>query len=180
MGFATVGSDTMNYDMTFEQRQRDIEAQEKAEQESRDRDRKSAYKNFAQMNLEHSKDWRALSRQNHVAAEILWFLIEHSDRHNALVCSSKVLEEALGYSRTTGCRATDFLKKTGFVDIKKSGNTNVFLINAEIAWKTWGNNQQYAEFSAKIIIAESEQEKMSVKDTKINMVEIKIKQSATV
>lgn len=173
MDSVTVGSNTENYDMTFEQRQRDLEIQEKAEQEKREREKHSPYENFAQMNLDHSKDWRILSRQNHVAAEILWFLIEHADRHNALVCSSKVLEEALNYSRATVFRAVSFLKETGFIDVKKSGNTNVFLINKEIAWKSWGKNYKYAEFEAKILIAESEQERATVKDTRVNMTEIK-------
>lgn len=171
---ATVGDNIAGYDMTFEQRQRDLDAQEKAEQEKREREKRSPYKDFAQMNLEHSKDWRILSRQNHVAAEILWFLIEHADRCNALVCSSKVLEEALNYSRTTIFRAVNFLRDTGFIDIKKSGNTNVFLINKEITWKSWGTNYEYAEFEAKIIIAESEQKKPAkVKNARMNVVSVK-------
>lgn len=137
---ATVGNNISDYDMTFEQRQRDLDVQEKAEQEKRERERRSPYKNFAQMNLEHSKDWRLLSRQ-----------------------------EALGYGRTSISNAVKMLKDTGFVDIKKSGNVNVFLINKEIAWKSWGTNYEYAEFEAKVIIAESEQE--SVDWLKIKTVE---------
>lgn len=175
MGSVTVGNDR-SCDMTFEQRQRDLQVIEQAEKRQRKEDKNSPYDNFAQMNLEHSKDWRLLSRQNHVAAEILWFLIEHSDRYNALVCSSKILEEALNYSRVTIFRAVNFLKDTGFIDVKKSGNTNVFLINSEIAWKSWGTKYKYAEFSAKVLIAESEQEQeKSVKNRRMNVIEVKDK-----
>lgn len=50
---------------------------------------------------------------------------------------------------------------------------NVYLINKEIAWKSWGTNYKYAKFGAQIIISESEQERATVKDTRINMTEIK-------
>ncbi|MCM1023809.1 MAG: replication/maintenance protein RepL [Prevotella sp.] len=161
-------------DSTYKQRMNDLDEQEKAKERKQKEAKNSPYNNFAQMNLDHSKDWRALSKQNHVAAEILWFLIEHADKKNALVCSSKVLEEALGYSRTTIFRSKEFLKNAGFIKIKKSGTTDVFLINKEIAWKSWGKNYKYGEFEAKIIISASEQEDeedIIVKDKKVNMVE---------
>lgn len=50
---------------------------------------------------------------------------------------------------------------------------NVYLINKEIAWKSWGTNYKYAKFGTQIIISESEQERATVKDTRINMTEIK-------
>lgn len=170
----TVGSNTENYDMTFEQRQRDLEAQENAEQEKRERDKQSPYTDFTQFNLDHTDDWIALNKKSHVATEILMFLMKNSDRYNALVCSSKVMEEAMNYSSATITRAIKILKDTGFIDVKKSGNTNVFLLNKEIAWKSWGTNYKYAKFEAKIIISESEQEKPAkVKSTRMNVAEIK-------
>lgn len=122
-----------------------------------DRDKASPYDKWAQMNLEHTNDWIVLTKKNHVSAEILWFLIDHSDRYNAIICSSAVLEEALGYSRPTVARAIKFLKDNNFIDIKKSGTTNIYLINKEISWKSWGNNFKYAEFGANVLISENEQ-----------------------
>ena len=187
MGLATVG-DNLNYnidrgtgeviethnDIIYEQRERDLQAAEKAEQEKWEREKQSPYKDFTQFNLEHTEDWIALNKKSHIATEILMFLMKNSDRYNALVCSVNVLSEALGYGRTSISNAIKILKNSGFVDIKKSGNTNVFLINKEIAWKSWGKNYRYATFGAKIIISESEQEKAAVKNTRMNVAEIKI------
>ncbi|MCM1165879.1 MAG: replication/maintenance protein RepL [Lachnospiraceae bacterium] len=135
---------------------------------------KSPYDRWVQMNLAHVRDWVLLTRNNHVAAEVLWFLIDNSDRYNAVVCSSTVLEEALGYSRITISKAIKYLKENQFVEIKKSGTTNVYLINKEISWKSWGKNFKYAKFGASVLISESEQN--NCEDTavsRVNMVELK-------
>ena len=59
-----------------------------------------------------------------------------------------------------------------FIDVKKSSTTNVYLLNKQLVWKSWGKNYKYAEFDAKVIISESEQEKPT-KTQKMNVVEIK-------
>lgn len=163
---------TARNDCTYEQRMEDIQAVEEAKAREIKELKASPYDDFAQMNLKHTKDWIALSRKNHTAAEILWFLISKADRYNAIVCSSKVLEEALDCSRITICRAIKVLKDNNFIDIKRTGSANVYLINKDIAWKSWGKNHRYAEFEAKVLIAESEQEEIKVKTKKINMVTI--------
>lgn len=159
-------------DCPYEKRMEDIQAVEEAKEREIKELKASPFDDFAQMNLKHTKDWIALSRKNHTAAEILWFLISKADRYNAIVCSNQVLEEALGCSRITIWRAVNLLKECNFIDIKKSGTTNVYLINKDIAWKSWGKNYKYAEFGAKVLIAESEQEEIKVKTKKVNMVTI--------
>ena len=171
---ATIGDNNKDYDMTFEQRQRDLQTAEEVEKRKQKEAKDSPYKDFTQFNLEHTEDWIALTKKNHISTEILMFLMKNSDKYNALVCSVAVLSEALGYGKTSISNAIGVLKRSGFVDIKKSGNTNVFLINKEIAWKSWGKNYRYAAFGAKIIISESEQEKAAVKNTRMNVAEIKI------
>lgn len=142
------------------------------------REKQSPYEDFAQFNLAHSEDWIKLNKKSHIATEILMFLMKHADRYNALVCSVNLLAEALGYGRTSITLAIKILKETGFIDIKKSGNTNVFLLNKDLVWKSWGRNYKYAEFGAKIIISESEQEKLENTKTKhINVVELKAGES---
>ena len=130
------------------------------EKKWRDIDKSSPYKEFVQLNMEgnHEEILRKLIHRCPAAAEMMIFLFKHVDKRNALVCSSKVLEEALGLSRATITRATKFLKDEKIITIKKSGTTNVFLLNADVAWKSWGKNHEYAEFEAKLIISKSEQE----------------------
>lgn len=184
---ATVG-DSLNYnvnrstgevinvhnDMTYAQRQKDLELQEKAKQEEKEREKHSPYKVFGQLNLdpECGKARRAIIKESPIAAQVWDFLIEKADKHNAVVCSSKVLEEALGYCRASISKAVKVLKDMNFIDVKKSSTTNVYLLNKQLVWKSWGKNYKYAEFDAKVIISESEQEKPT-KTQKMNVVEIK-------
>ena len=66
-------------------------------------------------------------------------------------------------SRATVARAVKTLKERGFITVYKSGGTNVYAVNKNLAWSSWGKNYKYAKFDAKIIISESEQEKLDIK-----------------
>lgn len=161
-------------DITFEQREADIAAEKKAEDEARERARRSPYNNFGQLNLDPDcgKARRALMRTNHSAYEIFDFLVERADPYNAVICSVRVLKEALNLSEATIYRAINALKEHKFIDVKKSGTSNVYHLNGELIWKSYGTNFKHAEFVAKVIIAESEQEKPT-KARKMNVVSLK-------
>lgn len=116
-----------------------------------------------------------LMRKSPIGYMVLRFLAKEMDNYNAIVCSFKVMEEALGYSRAALSKAVSILKEHHYIDVKKSGTSNVYFINKELYWKSWGTNYKYAEFDAKIIIAESEQEpenKNKVKNEKIRQLTI--------
>lgn len=161
-------------DVTFEQKEADIAAEKKAEDEARERARRSPYNKFGQLNLDPNcgKARRALIHTNHSAYEVFDFLIEKADPYNAVMCSVQVLKEALGLSEATIYRAINTLKEHKFIDIKKSGTSNVYYLNGELIWTSWGTNFKHAEFVAKVIIAESEQEK-PIKTRKMNVVSLK-------
>lgn len=148
-------------DTTFEQRETELKQAEEQQAEELKREKGSPYRTWAQLNLQYSKEMMWLIGANPRAAQILIFLIEHMDGYNALVCSAKLLQEALGCSQATITRAIKMLKDNGFVKIAKSGSTNVYYVNGDLVWKSWGTNFKYAEFTAKILIAESEQEKQT-------------------
>ncbi|MCH5204512.1 MAG: replication/maintenance protein RepL [Oscillospiraceae bacterium] len=169
----TVGSSLQNSDCTFEQRQHDIALEEKREEERRKRERHSPYESFAQFNLDpvNGKARRKLMLECPSAFAIFDFLVEKADKYNAVICSPKVFEEALGLSQATVYRAVKVLQEKKFIDIKKSGTSNVYMLNKELVWKSWGTNYRYAEFGAKIILSESEQEKI-IKTRRMNVVEV--------
>ena len=138
----------------------ELKAEEEQEAEIAKRRKKSPFDDWLQVNnaddIFKAEDW--LIKKSPVAYRLLRFLAKEMDNYNAIICSFKVMEEVLGYSRQTLSAAVSLLKKHKFVDVKKSGTSNVYLINKELYWKSWGTNHRYAKFGAKIIISESEQD----------------------
>lgn len=162
------------YEVSFEQRARDLKAQEQEEQEQLKQARKSPFSKFYQINKEHSEDMQWLLDKNPKAFKILLFLLDHMDKYNAVMCSYQVLQEALGMGRTTASTAIRLLKEHGFIAVLKSGTSNVYIVNNDLAWNSWGNNVKYCEFPANIIISASEQEqRKKIKDKRIQTVLVK-------
>ena len=138
----------------------EVKQEEKHEQEVEDKKKNSPFANWLQVNntddLYKAEDW--LIKKSPIAYRVLRFLAKQMDSYNAIICSFKVMEEVLGYSRMSLSSAVKLLKEHNYIDVKKSGTTNVYLINKQLYWKSWGKNHRFAEFGAKIIIAESEQD----------------------
>jgi len=144
--------------LSFEQRERQIEQEKLREQEDIKQQKKSPYRRWVQMNKDAYKaeDW--LMAKSPVAYRIFKFLINNMDSYNAVICSQQVLQETFDISRTTVARAIKLLKDKQYIDIYKSGTSNVYAVNKQIAWSSWGNNYQHGKFGANIILTESEQE----------------------
>ncbi len=117
----------------------------------------SSGKGFAQLNLEHSEDLSALTKANPTARRILDYLIEKTDKSLIVIASYDVFCEVLGVSTSTVQRAVKILKESRFIDVYKTGSSNVYVINSDIVWKTWGDQYMTAEFNAKVIICDKEQ-----------------------
>lgn len=112
--------------------------------------------------------------KNPKAFKILLFLLDHMDKYNAVMCSYTVIQEALGMGRTTASTAVKLLKEHGFIAVLKSGTSNVYVVNNDLAWNSWGNNVQYCEFPANVIISASEQEERTkVRDKRIQTVQVR-------
>lgn len=115
--------------------------------------------NFVQISRSYLKEWRALTRKNPLATEILMYLIEHMGRTtNAVVCSYRTLEEVTGVSRRTVARAIQTLKKDNWIESVKIGNATAYGVNARAFWQAKRNQKQYAIFQATVIASSSEQE----------------------
>lgn len=160
MNAISVGSECNVLDpssMTFEERHQQIQEQEQREKEERERAKKSPYDNWIQVNKDAYKaeDW--LMAKSPIAYRIFKFLINNMDGYNAVVCSYQVLQEYFDVSKPTVTRAVKLLKEKKYVDIHKSGTSNVYTVNKQIAWNSWGTNYKYAKFGANIVLSESEQ-----------------------
>lgn len=161
-------------EVSFEQRARDLKAQEEQEQEELKRQRKSPFSRFYQINKDNSEYLRSCLKENPKALELLFFVFDHMDKYNAVVCSYKVFQEALGMSKATIQRSVAYLKEHGFLYVYKTGTSNVYVANKDLVWNSWGNNVEYCEFPANIILSASEQEERSkVRDKRVQTVQVK-------
>lgn len=156
--------------ISFSERERQIEEEKKREEEERQIQKKSPYRRWVQMNKDAYKaeDW--LMAKSPIAYRIFKFLINNMDSYNAVMCSYSVLQEQFGVSKPTITRAIKLLKEKKYIEVYKSGTSNIYAVNKEIAWNSWGNNFVHGKFGANIILSESEQEeavKAKIKSEKI-------------
>lgn len=145
-------------EISFEQRARDLKDQEQKEQEELKQQRKSPFSRFYQVNKDNSEYLRSCLRENPKALELLFFIFDHMDKYNAVICSYQVFQEALGMSKATIQRSIKYLKDNGFVYIYKTGTSNVYVANKDLVWNSWGNNIDYCKFPANIVLSRSEQD----------------------
>lgn len=145
--------------ISFEDRKKDLIYNEKKEKEKREKEKKSPYKNFIQFNKASYKAEDQLLEKSSTAYRVFKFLVQNMDNYNAVMCSHTVLEENLNISNSTVKRAIKLLKSEKFIDIYKSGTSNVYCINKNIVWSSWGTNFKYAKFGANIILSKTENKK---------------------
>lgn len=168
--------------VTFEERTKQIEAEQKAEAEARKREKNSPFSRWTQFNNEHTKELMMLAIKYPKAHAILYFLVDQMDNYNACICSATVMQEVLGVSRQTISKNIKTLKELGFLAVLKSGNANIYTINDKVYWKSWGNNRQYSKFPANVVLAMSEQEEQyqisfeDLKSEKVKTVTLKSKE----
>ena len=112
--------------------------------------------NFVQFYRDNMQAVSKLAGKNPTAFQIFMFICEHMDGYNALMASYQVFMDYTDKGRTTCSNAIKYLYDNGFVDILKSGTSNVYVINQDIAWTSYGNQKKYCKFNGKILIAESE------------------------
>ena len=141
-------------------RKNELEQANKADEKAHKDRQKSPYKKWTQVNNSReayeAEDW--LIANSATAYRVLHFLVSNMDRYNAVICSYKVMQEKFGYSRVTLSEAVKLLKEHKYIDVKKSGTSNVYMVNKMLYWNSWGSNYAYAEFGAKVIISSSEQD----------------------
>lgn len=169
-----VGTKTTIHQESFSDRSRQLEQEERAEEEAikkqKEDIKKSPFERFYQVNQDNSKYLTKLAIEQPKALAILLFIIENMDGYNALMASYKVFQEKFDISRTTASNCIKYLKEHGFLYVYKSGTSNVYVVNNTLVWKSWGKNTKYCKFPANIILAESEQEKDDLQKQRINAI----------
>ncbi len=144
--------------ITFEARQKELELEAEIQAKIEKGKKNSPYQRWTQFNNEHTAELISLTLKYPKAHAILYFLIDQMDKYNAVICSNKVIEDALHISRATIARNIKTLKDLGFIAIFKSGSSNVYAINDKVYWKSWSNNKRYSKFPANVVLSLSEQD----------------------
>lgn len=133
-----------------------IEHQNEPENLNTDSSERKKNKNFVQLYRHNMPELRWLMSKSGIASSILFFIIEHMDTKNALACSYAILEDYFNVSRTTIYRSIKLLEENGFIDVLKMGSSNVYIVNTDIAWSSWDNQKQYAQFEGKMLVSRKE------------------------
>jgi Fe2+ or Zn2+ uptake regulation protein len=108
------------------------------------------------MYREHMPEIRWLTDKSGKASNILSFIMEHMDYQNTLMCSYQVFMDYFNISSDTVRRCVKLLKDNGFIDILKSGTSNVYIVNHEVAWCSWDNQKKYCKFSGNVLVSAAE------------------------
>jgi hypothetical protein len=107
--------------------------------------------------IAHDQMWR-LGVQSPMALPLLHYMISHMVRKTTIfVASAKTLANELGCSDRTIQQAVKVLKNYNFLQVLKSGNANVYVINSQVAWRG-SRGMRHATFDATIHVSEVEQE----------------------
>ena len=122
---------------TDEEKRKRLEKQAEEEKRAAEDAKKSPYRNFLQVNQDNYKAEAWLMRQS------------------------------LGISPASITRAIKLLQEHNYMKVGKSGTTNIYMVNKELYWHSYGTNYARAEFGAKIIISADEQEPAEREEIKL-------------
>lgn len=111
---------------------------------------------FVQIYRDHMPELRWLMGKSGVASKLLFFIMEQMDGKNALGASYQVFMDYLGVSKDTVRRAIKLLYDSGFIDILKSGTSNVYIVNQDVAWTSYGNQKKMCKFNGNMLVSATE------------------------
>ena len=149
----------------FKKLQRHLENQRTEEEEQKQRKEEEKNNNFIQLYREHMPEMRWLMTNHQFASSLLFFILEHMDNRNALACSYSVFEDYFGKHKTTIYRNLKILEDNGFVSILKMGTSNVYIVNADLAWTDKKNHKQYIKYDGKILVSKKENKDYQYRST---------------
>lgn len=111
---------------------------------------------FIKVTPEHLKLMERLMKKNLQAALMYNFFLDNMDKTNALIISYDAMEELFGKSRTTLWRYISFLVDEKVIEVHTTGQSNIYCINASLAWAQTEELKRFARFNASVVISEKE------------------------
>ena len=142
-------------DLRMLERQHEQQLQEK--EIEHELNKKSGFRNFTMLNNDNL-EYLTLLADNPSAMKLYLFIVKNMNNYNALMASYQIFEDALGYKKSTIAKAIKDLKDLNLLYIYKSGSSNVYVLNDDLVWRSYGNNRKYCKFPANVMLAASEQD----------------------
>lgn len=104
----------------------------------------------------HQKMWQ-FGLKNPTGLAVLHFLTARLARgSNGVVMSYAAMASAMGIAERTAKTAIAALAQAQFIQILKSGKSNVYVINSQVAW-SGVRGARFAAFNSEILVSEGEQ-----------------------
>lgn len=100
---------------------------------------------------------KKLLREKPLAGNIFMWMVEYMDRNNRLLVSYDALIEEFSKSRMTIYNAMKHLQDEKFLTVVKSGNSNIYCLNANIVWQNSADKREYASFACSVYVTANEQ-----------------------
>lgn len=147
-----------NAQYNFKERKLQIDTEIEKEKEERENAKKSKYSRWSQYNLDHTKEMILLASKYPKSHAILLFLIDNADNYNSVMCSYQIFQDLLNISKDTVRLAIKVLKEKNLIHVYKSGTSNVYCVNPDLYWKSWGDKVSYCKFPTNVIISFDEQD----------------------
>ncbi len=101
--------------------------------------------------------------------QLFMLLIKLMDEGNGVIVSQSIIAAKLNVSRPTIIKAIKYLVEHRYIAVYKSGNCNVYTLNASLVWKEKAYKKYEAELFCKVLLSLDEQDqdiKSSAKKTK--------------
>lgn len=101
-------------------------------------------------------DLTKMAGENYTAFKLFQLIIKHMDGTNALVISMTALSEIMKMSRQTLSKAVKYLSDNGWLCVLKSGTSNVYIVNPDVAWTSYADQKATCKFNGSILVSASE------------------------
>lgn len=115
-----------------------------------------------------------ITAKSGLAGAIFQFMTGKMKQDNKLLVSREALAEFFEVSKTGVSNAIKLLVDNKLLVVLKSGNANIYCLNADVVWSTSRDKKEFAEFSCQVFLSKKEQEKLkTIKTDYVKAVSIK-------
>lgn len=124
-----------------------------------DEDARGDVQGWLQVEKKAHRAMAIFGAKNGTALAVLHLLTARLNRGtNAVIMSHEAIASAIGITSRTAKEATKKLEAAKFVQVLKSGTSNVYVINSRVAWQGV-RGMRHASFNAELVVVEQEQDR---------------------